>query len=143
MKSMTWLVAAMCLSTALPAAGAAARSRQHAVPGDGQERRRRRSRATNGTATIDRSAITTGTATASCRATRSASAPRAPNRWDDRNVEDSIGRDDDWTPAHFRALDHNRDSRLSRAEWHSTGELFARIDRNRDSFISQAEFIST
>jgi Ca2+-binding EF-hand superfamily protein len=64
-------------------------------------------------------------------------------RWDDRNVEDSIALDDDWSAAHFKALDHNRDSRLSRAEWHSTSELFVRIDRNHDGFVSQAEFTSS
>src|SRR5436190_22788158 len=70
-----------------------------------------------------------------------AGSPRT-NGWDDRDVESAIDRDDDWSPAHFRALDHNGDSRLSRSEWHASGELFTRIDRNRDGFVSAAEFTS-
>ena len=62
------------------------------------------------------------------------------NRWDDRDVEASIDREDDWTAARFRALDHDGDGRLSRSEWHATSELFSRIDRNRDNFLSAAEF---
>jgi Ca2+-binding EF-hand superfamily protein len=65
---------------------------------------------------------------------------RRNNRWDDRDIEGSISYEDDWTAERFRALDHNRDGRLSRAEWHPTAELFTRIDRNRDNFISMAEF---
>jgi hypothetical protein len=65
---------------------------------------------------------------------------RRANRWDDRDVEGAIGHEDDWTPRRFRVLDHNRDGRLSRAEWHPSAELFTRIDRNRDNFVNLAEF---
>jgi hypothetical protein len=67
---------------------------------------------------------------------------RRNNRWDDRDIEASINREDDWTAARFTVLDHNGDGRLTRSEWHATPELFARIDRNRDSFVSRAEFIA-
>ena len=65
---------------------------------------------------------------------------RRQSRWDDRDIESSIGFEDDWTDERFRALDHNNDGRLSRAEWHAGGELFSRVDRNRDNVISAAEF---
>jgi len=65
---------------------------------------------------------------------------RRNNRWDDLDVETAIDRDYDWTAAQFAALDHNNDGRLSRAEWHATGELFSRVDRNRDNFVNRAEF---
>lgn len=65
---------------------------------------------------------------------------RRNNRWDDRDVEGTIGYEDDWTQQRFRILDHNRDGRLSRAEWHPSAELFTRIDRNRDNFVTLAEF---
>lgn len=62
------------------------------------------------------------------------------NPWNDVDIESSIEEETDWTDARFRALDHNRDNRLSRAEWHASGELFTRIDRNRDNAITLAEF---
>jgi Ca2+-binding EF-hand superfamily protein len=62
------------------------------------------------------------------------------SRWDDRDIEASIDREDDWTPARFAALDHDGDGRLSRAEWHASQELFSRFDVNRDNFLSRAEF---
>jgi Ca2+-binding EF-hand superfamily protein len=65
---------------------------------------------------------------------------RRQNRWDDRDIEGSLGYEDDWTDERFRTLDHNNDGRLSRAEWHATSELFTRIDRNRDNAVSMAEF---
>jgi Ca2+-binding EF-hand superfamily protein len=61
-------------------------------------------------------------------------------RWDDRDVETSIYADDDFSAAHFQALDHNGDGRLARNEWHAAGEIFTRLDRNRDSFLSAREF---
>jgi Ca2+-binding EF-hand superfamily protein len=65
---------------------------------------------------------------------------RRANRWDDRDIEQSVERENDWTPARFRVLDHNHDGRLSREEWHASDELFRRIDRNHDNVISAAEF---
>jgi Ca2+-binding EF-hand superfamily protein len=62
------------------------------------------------------------------------------DRWDDNDIEGSIDREDDWTDARFRSLDHNNDGRLTRAEWHASPELFARIDRNRDNVVSANEF---
>lgn len=67
---------------------------------------------------------------------------RAP-RWDDRDVEDSIQREDDWTDARFDSLDHDRNGRLSANEWHGSPEMFGRIDRNRDGVLSRAEFLGT
>src|SRR6188768_804986 len=67
---------------------------------------------------------------------------RRNNRWDDRDVESAIDREDDWTAARFKVLDHNGDGRLSRSEWHATPELFTRVDRNRDSVVTRAEFIA-
>jgi Ca2+-binding EF-hand superfamily protein len=65
---------------------------------------------------------------------------RRQNRWDDRDIEQSIEWEDDWTDERFRTLDHNNDGRLSRAEWHASAELFSRVDRNRDNSLSPAEF---
>src|SRR6185436_16854487 len=48
---------------------------------------------------------------------------RPPNRWDDRDIEGSIDREDAWTPERFRVLDHNGDGRPSRSEWHASREL--------------------
>ena len=67
-------------------------------------------------------------------------AQRQKQPWDDRDIETAIEREDDWTDARFRTLDHNNDGRLSRSEWHAGSELFSRIDRNRDNFLSAAEF---
>ena len=68
---------------------------------------------------------------------------RRRSDWDDRDVASSIDRDDNWTPEHFRALDHDRDGRISRDEWHAVPEMFTRIDRNRDGFLSREEFTAT
>jgi Ca2+-binding EF-hand superfamily protein len=65
---------------------------------------------------------------------------RRETPWDDRDIEASIAREDDWTDERLRELDHNRDGRLSRSEWHADTELFSRIDRNRDNVISANEF---
>jgi Ca2+-binding EF-hand superfamily protein len=63
--------------------------------------------------------------------------------WDDRDIDTSIEEQSDWSPAQFRSLDHNRDGRLARNEWHGTPEVFTRLDRNRDGFLSEAEFTGT
>jgi Ca2+-binding EF-hand superfamily protein len=62
------------------------------------------------------------------------------SNWDDRDVDASIERDDDFSPARFHSLDHNGDGRLARTEWHASRELFTRLDRNRDGFLSVVEF---
>jgi hypothetical protein len=48
---------------------------------------------------------------------------------------------DDWTPEGFAYLDHNRDGRLSRDEWHYDVESWVRADRNRDNLLSREEFL--
>jgi hypothetical protein len=48
-----------------------------------------------------------------------------------------------WTPAGFTSIDHNRDGRITSAEWHYNTETFRRVDRNRDGALSRAEFLST
>jgi Ca2+-binding EF-hand superfamily protein len=67
-------------------------------------------------------------------------AARRPNTRDDRDVAGTMGRDEDWTPEHFRALDDDRDGRVSRSEWRASATLFARADRNRDGYLSLREF---
>lgn len=47
----------------------------------------------------------------------------------------------DWTAQGFRSLDHNRDNRISRDEWHYDREAFLRADRNRDNILTRAEFL--
>lgn len=48
---------------------------------------------------------------------------------------------DDWTARGFSALDHDRNSRISRDEWHFDVETFRRVDHNRDGALSRAEFL--
>lgn len=48
---------------------------------------------------------------------------------------------DDWTARGFTALDHNRDGRIAREEWHFDLESFRRADHNRDGVLSRVEFI--
>jgi Ca2+-binding EF-hand superfamily protein len=47
----------------------------------------------------------------------------------------------DWTPQRFRDLDHDRDGRIERDEWHFDAELFRRIDSDRDGSVSRREFL--
>lgn len=49
---------------------------------------------------------------------------------------------DDWTDRGFRALDYNRDNRITRDEWHFDREGFRRADHNGDGVISRAEFLA-
>lgn len=46
-----------------------------------------------------------------------------------------------WTQAGFNNLDHNRDRKIARNEWHYDVETFRRVDRNRDGALDQAEFL--
>ena len=120
MKSSVLFAAASCLGLAAPAVGAAARNTPCASRG-WTATATASSRATSGAATIDRSATTTGTATAQLSGDEVRPGAQRQSRWDDRDVESSVvattttGR-----AAHFRALDHNGDGRLSRNEWHAT-----------------------
>jgi Ca2+-binding EF-hand superfamily protein len=59
-------------------------------------------------------------------------ADHAPNRFE-RFVS--------WTQAGFNNLDHNRDRRITRNEWHHDAETFRRVDRNRDGALDQSEFL--
>lgn len=69
-------------------------------------------------------------------------AQRRRNR-DLADYNPTTGREfDDWTAEGFAALDHNRDGRLSRDEWHYDNESWLRADRNRDNVLSRAEFLS-
>lgn len=49
---------------------------------------------------------------------------------------------DDWTAQAFSTLDHNRDGRLTRDEWHFDREGFRRADHNGDGVLSRAEFLA-
>ena len=49
---------------------------------------------------------------------------------------------DDWTPQGFTGLDHNRDNRITRDEWHFSLESFQRADHDRNGWLSRAEFLS-
>lgn len=48
----------------------------------------------------------------------------------------------DWTPQGFTSVDHNRDGRITRDEWHFDVEGFRRADHNGDGIISRAEFLT-
>jgi Ca2+-binding EF-hand superfamily protein len=47
----------------------------------------------------------------------------------------------DWSPDRFRAIDRNRDARITRAEWFYDAEGFVRADRNRDGVLTRSEFL--
>ena len=46
-----------------------------------------------------------------------------------------------YTQAGFQNLDHNRDNRVTRNEWHYDIETFRRIDADRDNALTQVEFL--
>jgi Ca2+-binding EF-hand superfamily protein len=48
-----------------------------------------------------------------------------------------------WSQAGFDNLDHNKDGRIARGEWHYNVETFDRADRNRDGALSRWEFLDT
>ena len=60
--------------------------------------------------------------------------------FDDPNRE---YRFDDWTARGFAALDHDRDGRIARSEWHFDREGFRRADHNHDGWLSRSEFLAT
>ena len=47
----------------------------------------------------------------------------------------------DWTQEAFADLDHNRDGRITKDEWHYDNEAWLRADRNRDNVLTRAEFV--
>jgi len=49
---------------------------------------------------------------------------------------------DDWTARGFTALDHNKDNRITRDEWHFDMASFRQADHNRDGVVSKAEFLN-
>jgi Ca2+-binding EF-hand superfamily protein len=46
-----------------------------------------------------------------------------------------------WTEEGFRELDHDRDGRISREEWHFDPEGFRRADHDGDNVVSRSEFL--
>ena len=50
---------------------------------------------------------------------------------------------DDWTARGFTALDHDRDGRIARDEWHFNRETFRRADHNGDGVVTRVEFLRT
>ena len=69
-------------------------------------------------------------------------ATRDPNNVD-RDAPDREYRFDDWTSRGFTSLDHDRDGRIARDEWHFDRETFRRADHNGDEVITRAEFLGT
>ncbi len=63
-------------------------------------------------------------------------------RWEDEDFDQvTASEPTNWTAASFQNLDHNRDGRISRSEWHYNIDSFRRVDENRDNMISRAEFL--
>ena len=48
----------------------------------------------------------------------------------------------DWTAEGFRDLDHDRNGRVTRDEWHFNVAGFRRADHNNDGVITRAEFLN-
>jgi len=46
-----------------------------------------------------------------------------------------------WTTSGFNNLDHNRDRKITRNEWHYDSETFHRVDRNGDGALDRTEFL--
>src|SRR5438128_1602171 len=47
----------------------------------------------------------------------------------------------DWTAEGFAALDHNRDNRITRDEWHFARDSFLLADHDHNGWLSRAEFL--
>ncbi len=47
----------------------------------------------------------------------------------------------DWTAEGFTHLDHNKDGRVTREEWHFDRDAFRRADHNYDGWITRREFL--
>lgn len=63
---------------------------------------------------------------------------QAPREFDDPDREYAF---DDWTAEGFAHLDHNKDSRITRDEWHFDRDGFRRADHNNDGWLSRREFL--
>ncbi|HVJ27128.1 MAG TPA: hypothetical protein VM493_06270, partial [Vicinamibacterales bacterium] len=50
---------------------------------------------------------------------------------------------DNWTPEGFTGLDHNKDGRITRDEWHFAREGFRRADYNNDGSLTRLEFLGS
>jgi Ca2+-binding EF-hand superfamily protein len=48
----------------------------------------------------------------------------------------------DWTAQGFRTVDHNKDGRITRDEWHFDRQGFRYADHNNDGTITRAEFLN-
>jgi len=65
-------------------------------------------------------------------------------RWEDTDFDpETAGEINDWSTEAFATLDHNRDGRIARSEWHYDVDTFRRVDRNADNMISRSEFIGS
>jgi Ca2+-binding EF-hand superfamily protein len=63
-------------------------------------------------------------------------------RWDDQDFDpEDEPQVTDWTAQGFNNLDHNRDGRITRNEWHYDLETYRRVDRDNNNSISRAEFL--
>ena len=67
--------------------------------------------------------------------------PNTPTGDDDFDSAEREYGFNDWTASGFAALDHNRDNRVTREEWHFDAATFRRADHNRDGALSRAEFL--
>ena len=67
---------------------------------------------------------------------------RAGQLADDEFDPPTAGRARYWDETTFATLDHNRDGRLNRSEWHYDATSFYRADLNRDGLLSRAEFLN-
>jgi Ca2+-binding EF-hand superfamily protein len=66
---------------------------------------------------------------------------RGQPSWPDEPDETASAAFSDWTAQRFDNLDHNRDGRLTRDEWHFDRELFRRVDLDDDGSLSRNEFL--
>jgi len=61
-----------------------------------------------------------------------------PPEFDNPDREYDFG---DWTAEGFAHLDHNKDGRITRDEWHFDRDAFRRADHNNDGWITRREFL--
>lgn len=64
--------------------------------------------------------------------------PREPDPFDSDQREYEFT---DWTARGFTTLDHDRNGRVTRDEWHFALEGFRRADHNGDGWLSRTEFL--